>query len=158
MAYDEMPDKILFHSCRIVYRNLSGRIDEYNERGDRSFAIVIEDPELADKLEEDGWRIKRKPPREEGDPDFVTLKVFVKYDYRPPKIYIQSGDVKTLLNEDQLNEVDFADITDVKVSVTPYRGKNSRDGKWTAYCRTMIVFVEEEDFADDFDDDEVPFD
>ena len=161
MAYDDIPEKLVFHECKIVYRNLAGRIDEYNERGDRSFAVVIDDPELADQLEEDGWRIKRRPPRIEGNPDFVTLKVFVKYENRPPKIYLVCGGVRTLLSESTVGEIDAAEILNVKLACVPYRGKNSRDGKFSAYCKTMYVYAEGDEFEDDFVDeynDEVPFD
>ena len=162
MTYDNIPDKLIFNDCKIVYRNLSGRIDEYNERGDRSFAVVIEDPDFADQLEEDGWRIKRRPPRDEDSSEFITLKVFVKYENRPPKIYIVAPNgERTLLSESTVGQIDAAEILNVKLACTPYRGKNSRDGKFTAYCKTMYVWIEGDEFEDEFDfvdnNDGLPF-
>lgn len=163
MAFTEMPEKRIFENYRMVYRNFSGRIDEYNERGDRSFSIVIDDPKLADELEAEGWRIKRRPPRDEDSNEFITLKVFVKYEVRPPKIYIVApNNVRTLMDESTVGEIDAAEILDMKLAVVPYRGKNSRDGRFTAYCKTLYVWVEGDEFEDEFNfdvpDDDVPFD
>ena len=166
-----LPDKIKFRGCRIVYRNFSGAPDDFNKAGGkRSFAVVIDDPKLADKLEEDGWKLKRRPPRDEGGDEFITLKVNVNYDYKAPKIYtvVDSGNgkqKKTLLTEStvgQLDHIDTQDILDIKLSVVPHYWNNSNGEGISAYCKVMWVTIEPDDFEDEFDfedeDDEVPFD
>lgn len=168
MSYDDLPEKLVFRGCRIVYRNFAGRPDKYNrDGGKRNFAVIIDDPEFADELEAAGWKLKRREPRDEGGDEFITLRVNVNYGYKPPKIYLVVGNKKpVLLNEDtvgELDAIDRDDILDIKLSCVPHPWSNSNGEGISAYCKTMYVFVEPDEFADelelfDEEDDEVPFD
>ena len=67
---------------RITFKNFSGKGDKFNREGDRNFAIVIEDPNTADALIAEGWNVRVKPPREEGDDPFMYLPVvFPQFAY-----------------------------------------------------------------------------
>ena len=41
-------------NSNIIYRNFSGRTSQYNKNGDLKFTIVIPDPDVAQKLANDG--------------------------------------------------------------------------------------------------------
>ena len=66
--------------ARIVFRNFSGVGTKFNREGDRNFCMVIDDEQIADALAREGWNIKIKPAREEGDIPFMYLKVNIKFN------------------------------------------------------------------------------
>ena len=84
--------------ARIVYRNFSGRPDDFDPMGSRKFSVVIPTEDMAEALKNDlnrfgiGWNVKTKPPREEGETPFMTLPVKLKYtDRSQPRIFLISG-------------------------------------------------------------------
>ena len=72
--------------ARIIYRNFSGAPSKFNREGDRNFAVVINSQDVADALIEEGWNVKIKPPRDEGDVPFMYLPVKVKFSEIVPSL------------------------------------------------------------------------
>lgn len=157
-------ENIKIENARIVFRNLSGKPDKFNPQGGkRSFSVVIEDPEFANELKKEGWNIKQFNPSPDSDEEpahFISVKV--SYNNIPPHIYLCTSKNKTLLNEDTVGQLDYAEISNVDIVITPYQYEmNGRSGI-SAYVKTMYVTVVEDEFAskyeyDDLDDEEIPF-
>ena len=108
--------------ARIIYRNFAGAPSKFNREGDRNFAVVIEDQDIAEALTEKGWNVKIKPPREEGDEPFMFLPVKVKFNDRGPKVYLQNslgGRNRVTLDEDTVGILDNVDITNVDLDIRP---------------------------------------
>lgn len=157
-------ENIKIENARIVFRNLSGKPDKFNPQGGkRSFSVVIEDPEFANELKREGWNIKQfnqSPDSDEEPAHFISVKV--SYNNIPPHIYLCTSKNKTLLNEDTVGQLDYAEISNVDIVITPYQYEmNGRSGI-SAYVKTMYVTVVEDEFAskyeyDDLDDEEIPF-
>lgn len=157
-------ENIKIENARIVFRNLSGKQDKFNPQGGkRSFSVVIEDPEFANELKREGWNIKQFNPSPDSDEEpahFISVKV--SYNNIPPHIYLCTSKNKTLLNEDTVGQLDYAEISNVDIVITPYQYEmNGRTGI-SAYVKTMYVTVVEDEFAskyeyDDLDDEEIPF-
>lgn len=130
--------------ARIVYRNFSGAPSKFNREGDRNFAIVIPDEELAQQLINDGWNVKIKPPREEGDTPFITLPVKVKFSERCPVIRLKSGNSINVLDEESVCMLDHIDLQSVDVDIRPYDWEvNGKTGR-TAYLQSAF-FIQEID-------------
>ena len=157
-------ENIKIENARIVFRNLSGKPDKFNPQGGkRSFSVVIEDPEFANELKREGWNIKQFNPSPDSDEEpahFISVKV--SYNNIPPHIYLCTSKNKTLLNEDTIGQLDYAEISNVDIVITPYRYEMSGRSGISAYVKTMYVTVVEDEFAskyeyDDLDDEEIPF-
>ena len=140
--------------ARIIYRNFSGAPSKFNREGDRNFAVVINDEEIKDALMEEGWNVKIKAPREEGDEPFMYLPVKVKFNERGPKVYLKSGKATNRLDEESINCLDHVDIVSVDMDIRPYdwevQGKTGR----TAYLQSIWVTQEVDRFADRFAEEE----
>ena len=145
--------------ARIIYKNFAGAPSKFNREGDRNFAVVIEDQDIAEALTEKGWNVKIKPPREEGDEPFMFLPVKVKFNDRGPRVYLQNslgGRNRVTLDEDTVGILDNVDITNVDLDIRPYdwdvQGKTGR----TAYLQSICVTQEVDRFLDRYAEQESP--
>lgn len=145
------PKEILqIDDARIIYRNFAGVGGKYNREGDRNFAVVIPDEELADKLVEKGWNVKIKPARDEGDIPFMYLPVKVKFNDRGPAVYLQTGNKCNKLDEASIDCLDNVDIMGVDLDIRPYDWVvNGKEGR-TAYLQSIKVVQEIDRFAAQF--------
>lgn len=144
-------------NARIIYRNFAGAPSKFNREGDRNFAIVIEDQDIADALTEQGWNVKIKAPREEGDDPFMFLPVKVKFNDRGPRVYLQNsleGRNRVMLDEDAVGMLDHVDIINVDLDIRPFdwevQGKTGR----TAYLQSICVTQEVDRFLDRYTGEE----
>lgn len=144
--------------ARLIFKNFSGKPDKYNREGDRNFAIRILDEELADRLIDKGWSVKKKPPRDEDDSPFMYLPVKIKFNDRGPDIYLESGKAKVKLDEENIDCLDNIDISKVDLDIRPYDWEvNGKEGR-SAYLYSMYVIQESNRFANRFNDrEELPF-
>lgn len=140
-------------NARIIFRNFSGEGSKYNRKGDRNFSVVIDDQELADRLIEDGWNIKIRPPREDGDVPFMHLPVKIKFNERGPRVYLQTGTARVLLDEDTIECLDNIDISNVDLDIRPYDWELD-DGKTgrTAYLQGGCVTQEVDRFSPHYEE------
>ena len=156
-------DILQIDDARIIYRNFAGRGDKYNREGDRNFAVLIPDEELANELAEKGWNVKIKPPREEGDVPFMFLPVKVKFNDRGPNVYLQTGDRRNRLDEESIGCLDNIDIVGVDLDIRPYDWiiqegtKNEKSGR-SAYLQNILVIQDVDRFAERFASEEYPED
>ena len=134
------------NDCKIIYRNFRGEGSKFNREGDRNFAVLIPDPEQADALIAEGWNVKIKPPREEGDDPFMFLPVKIKFNDRGPKIYLKTGDTQVRLTEESVDCIDSIDILSVDLDIRPYDWNvNGKTGR-TAYLQAIKITQEVDRF------------
>lgn len=124
----------------ITYKNFSGEGTKYNRVGDRNFAVIIDNEDDANLLIEEGWNVRIKPAREEGDAPFMYLPVKVKFNDRGPRVQLETGSAINLLDEESISCLDHIDIECVDLNIRPYdwdvNGKNGR----TAYLQGIHVY------------------
>lgn len=130
---------IQIDDAHIIFRNFRGAADMYNREGDRNFAVRIFEEEIADELIAQGWNVKKKPPREEGEDPFMYLPVKIKFNDRGPKAYLRSGNKVVTLDEESIACLDDVDIISADLDIRPYDWDiNGKIGR-TAYLQSIHV-------------------
>lgn len=142
-------DILQIDDAHIIYRNFAGRGDKFNREGDRNFAVVIPEEEMAAQLTDLGWNVKIKPAREDGDTPFMFLPVKVKFNGRGPNVYLKTGRNKNRLDEESIGLLDDIDIVCVNLDIRPYDWDvNGKSGR-TAYLKNIEVIQDVDRFAGD---------
>ena len=158
----ERENKLLkIENAKIMFRNFSGKRTEFNREGDRNFCLIL-DNETANKLRKEKWNVKQTKPRDPDDDPTNYIQVAVKYSSRPPKIFLVSGKNRTLMTEENIGTLDWAEIVNVDITINPYRWEANGKTGIKAYCNTMYVTIEEDPFKEKYDtleeeDDDLPF-
>lgn len=151
-------DILQVDDARIIYRNFKGEPSKFNREGDRNFALIIPNEDMANDLVDRGWNVKIKPPRDEDDSPFMYLPVKIKFNDRGPAIYLKSGNNVRKLSEDVVGLIDDIDILSVDMDIRPYDWEvNGKTGR-TAYLQSMQVTQEVDRFAARFAEEEHPED
>jgi hypothetical protein len=143
--------RLMIDGAKITWRNFAGKGSDFNREGDRNFAVIIDNQDDADRLAAAGWKIKVKPPREDGDDPFIVMPVKVKFNDRGPNAYLVCGTNKIPLNEDTIHRLDRVDILSVDMDIRPYDWEHPRFGTGrTAYLDAIQVFQKVDRFASDY--------
>lgn len=139
---------IIMENAELIFeRNFSGRSGEYNEKGERYFKVVIPDAQLAQELAEEGWNIKVWVPKDPDATPVHHLQVFVRFDIYPPKVHMITGDRGNLLGEDEIANLDGADIKNVDITINPSRWEKNRRSGIKAYLKEGYFVIEESPYA-----------
>lgn len=151
--------------ARIIWRNFTGREEQYNRAGERNFSLLIPNEELANELVERGWNVKIKEARDRNgnilhdEPPFIHLPVKLKYtDRGGPAAYLISGGRRTELDEESIACLDDIEIRNVDLDIRPYDWTvNGKSGR-TAYLHSIEVTQEIDRFAARYAEEEYPED
>ena len=128
------------------YRNFAGEKTQFNAAGKRTFVVLLDEAN-GRLLEEQGWHIRWRQPRDEQDDPVALLTVEVKFGDYPPKIILISGHQQTPLDESNIAILDTAEIERCDLIIRPYNWEVNGNSGTKAYVKTMYVTLQEDDFG-----------
>lgn len=142
---------IRIENAKIRFRNFSGKEGRFNPAGRRNFCVFLDDSSAAE-LADEGWNVKWLQPRTEEDEPQAYLQVAVSYANVPPKVWLVTSKQKTLLDEDSINALDWAELESVDLVIRPYNYEVNGKSGVKAYLKTMYAKIVEDEFADKYED------
>lgn len=142
-------DLLTIEGATIIFRNFAGEEDKFNRAGNRNFAVVIDDPDMALQLIDDGWNLKPLKKRDEDEEQKYYLQVTVNLDYGT-KVHMVTRKNVTLLDEESISSLDYMEIANADIIIRPYDWEvNGKTGR-KAYLKTLYVTIAEDEFADKY--------
>ncbi|HAQ03033.1 MAG: hypothetical protein US15_C0010G0011 [Candidatus Moranbacteria bacterium GW2011_GWF1_36_4] len=140
-------------NAKIAFRNFSGKEGKFNPAGRRNFCLLL-DADFAKVLVEDGWNVKTLTPRDPADSPQDYLQVSVSYanpQFIPKMVMITSGG-KTMLEEDTISLLDWAEIENIDLVIRPYNWDVNKKKGVKAYVKSMYISLIEDELEKKYRD------
>lgn len=147
-------ENLQLENCQIgrgSYRNFAGEKSQFNRAGKRTFVVLLNEADGA-AIESQGWHIRWREPRDEGDERMAMLTVECRFGDYPPKVMLISGKNRTLLDESNIAILDSAEIARCDLIVRPYNWEVDNNSGTKAYVKSMYVTLQDDDFGGRYSD------
>lgn len=145
MSNQQTRNTVTIEGAKLIWRNFKGAEDKFNRKGDRNFSVLLP-TEVAKEMEVDGWNIKWLDPREEGDDPQAVIRVKVNYNGpRPPKIVMITSRGRTPLGPDEVEVVDYANIANADMILSPYNYEVNGKKGVACYLQTLFIEINEDE-------------
>lgn len=137
--------EFMIEGAPIIFRNFAGKEGPMNSAGDRNFCVILEDPELVKKLEQDHWNVRYLEAREEGEPDVPYIQVRVNFKNRPPRVVVLTSTSRVALSEESVETLDWAEIANADLICRGYEWDVQGKQGTKAYLKSLFVTIEEDE-------------
>ena len=145
-----LSSQIPIEGATLIFRNFTGAGGRFNQEGDRNFNVILP-PAVEQQLVAEGWNVRYLNPRDEDDTPTPVLKVKVAFGNYPPKIVlIGAGNVHTLLDETTVGTLDWSELSNVDLIISPYSWEVSGKSGVSAYLKTLYATMAEDVFAEKY--------
>lgn len=144
-------NNLIVEDARIAVKNFSGKETQYSRSGTRYFCLLL-DPDTAEKMARDGWKVKTFKLRSGEDVPQSYIQVEVRFNAYPPKIVMVTKSGKIMLTEETVGMLDWTEITKIDVVVRPRYWETGNASGIKAYLKTMYVTIEEDEFEGSYAD------
>lgn len=152
---------VTFKDVTLRFKNFSGKETDFNAAGQRNFNVELTEDmaeylnnvELTTKSGQTvkGANVKTYVPKEEGAEPRYSIRV--KFgDIEPEQMWYVTSKGKIRLTMDNVGILDRMFIEKAKVQVRLSAWEQRGRCGITAYLKNLVVWVREDDFADDLDD------
>ena len=139
-------DLMEIQNAKLMFRNFAGEAKQFNAEGLRNFCVLLP-TDVAQNLEKVGWNIKWLKPRDPADDPQAYMQVKVVYDNYPPHVILISNGYQRLLTKDTISILDFAEIENADLTITPYNWEVNGKKGIQGYLKSLYVTLVPEDFA-----------
>lgn len=143
---------LIIEDARLIYRNFSGAASRYNHEGDRNFCVFIDNPDVVKQLQDEGWNVKIRQPRDEGDSAANYLKVNVSYKFKGPKIVRHIGRTAFDVDESTVAELDMDELESCDLVVAPYHWERDGETGTSGFLQTMHAVVKQDPFYNKYNE------
>lgn len=144
-----MKKNISIEGAQIRFRNFSGKEGRFNPAGRRNFSVLLDD-DIAEELIHDGWNVRYLNPRDPSEKPQACLQVAVNYQNVSPKIVMVTRHGMSVLDEETVGALDWAEIENVDITISPYNWNMGGKTGVKAYVKTMYVTIVEDEFEDKY--------
>lgn len=145
---NSQPEQLTIENAELKFINFSGREKTYNEEGNRNFSVVIPESDVQALLDA-GWNVKLNRDKNAKNEDdardpFWHIPVTVSYKIRPPRVTMIASGRRTVLDEDMVGTLDYADIQLVDLVLNGRRWDDNGVPRIKAYLKTAYVTINED--------------
>ncbi len=153
MSDQKVSSNFRIEGAKLIFKNFQGKRTEFNDEGNRNFGVLLSD-EDAERLKEDGWRVRYLNPREDDPEQYRQpwLSVKVKFNPYPPVIVLINSRGKKRLDEETVDQLDWSIIKNCDLIIRPYNypAVKGRPAGIAAYLKAIYVTISEDEFEEKY--------
>lgn len=143
----KVTDTVSIEHAHLLFLNFAGKESQYNSNGNRNFCVLLEDPEVVQRMIDDGWNVRYLRPLEPDLEPQPYIQVKVAFGQYPPKIVLITSRGMTAIGEEDVAMLDTAEIANADLIFRPYNwSMPSGKSGVKAYLKALYITLAEDEF------------